>query len=737
MRAGRGPDVFPSRSPGNLLAQQSNEADQSGTKTLNKTLTLFDVYVICTGAMFSSGFFLLPGLAAAETGPSVILAYFVAGLLILPAMLSKAELATAMPKAGGSYYFIDRALGPLFGTVGGLGTWLSLVLKSAFALIGMGAYLAIYVKLPMKPLAVGLTVAFAALNIIGAKESSRLQRILVVTLLAVLGYFIAQGLFEVFGVRSVETIATEFTPFFTEGLSGFMATVGLVFVSYAGLTKVASVAEEVQDPDRAIPLGMLLSVITATIVYCVGVFIMVSVLDPAEFREDMTPVATAAEAFFSWIPGGGGVLLAVVAAIAAFASTGNAGIMSASRYPLAMGRDKLMPEVFTRVGRFSTPTNGILATAVLMILVIVFIDVASVAKLASAFQLLIFGIINLCVIVMREGNLEYYHPGFRSPFYPWVQIAGLIIPVWLIAEMGWLPSVFSLGVILGSIVWYMRYARQRVDRYGAVHHVFERLGRVRDEQVDRELRMILSEKGLQDEDPYEEVVARSKVINFEEPTTFSEVVNATSEAIAEATGLDEEELKVAFLTESTTGLMPLARRVAAPNLRHHDIEEPHMVLVRTRSGVDIDLSASFGHLELDEPIQAFIFLVSPERNLGAHLRTVAQIASRVDQPSFFEEWMSVENDENLRQSILHDEHFEHIRIRADQPTRQLIGTMLRDANLPQGVLVALIRREHETFVPSSDTVLQDKDRLTIIGNPEALARLQESPRFREGLLEEE
>src|SRR5690606_14910706 len=120
---------------------------------------------------FSSGFFLLPGIAAAQTGPSVVLAYLVAGFMIVPAMLSMAELTTAMPKAGGSYYFIERAMGPLIGTIGGLGTWLSLVLKTAFALIGMGAYLAIFVELTVKPLAIGLTVAFMALNIVGAKES--------------------------------------------------------------------------------------------------------------------------------------------------------------------------------------------------------------------------------------------------------------------------------------------------------------------------------------------------------------------------------------------------------------------------------------------------------------------------------------------------------------------------------------------------------------------------------------
>jgi len=138
--------------------------------SLKKSLTLYDVYAISTGAMFSSGFFLLPGIAAAETGPSVVLAYFVAGLLILPAMLSLAELSTAMPKSGGTYYFLDRSLGPLAGTAGGLGTWLALVFKSAFALIGMGAYLVIWVDLPVQPVAIALTVAFTAVNIIGPKS---------------------------------------------------------------------------------------------------------------------------------------------------------------------------------------------------------------------------------------------------------------------------------------------------------------------------------------------------------------------------------------------------------------------------------------------------------------------------------------------------------------------------------------------------------------------------------------
>jgi amino acid transporter/mannitol/fructose-specific phosphotransferase system IIA component (Ntr-type) len=710
------------RTNGIVLAG-SAPSDNSNA-SLKKTLTLFDVYVISTGAMFSSGFFLLPGLAAAQTGPSVILAYFVAGVLILPAMLSQAELATAMPKAGGSYYFIDRAMGPLMGTIGGIGTWLSLVFKTAFALIGMGAYLAIYVELPIKPLAIGLTVAFTALNIVGAKESSGIQRILVTILLGVLTYFIAQGLFFVVDSKGATAVLSEFDPFFTDGIDGFLATVGLVFVSYAGLTKVASVAEEVQDPDRAIPLGMFLSVVTATFVYCVGVFVMVAVLDPVAFRDDMTPVATAADAFFSWLPAGIGVGLAVAAAIAAFASTGNAGMMSASRYPLAMARDKLMPDTLTDLGRFATPTKAIVATAVLMIVTILFADVATVAKLGSAFQLIIFALINLCVIVMRESNLEYYHPGFRSPLYPWVQIAGLFVPIFLIAEMGWLPAILSVAVILLSIAWYYGYARSRTDRYGAVHHVFERLGRVRDDSVDRELRTIMGEKGLQEEDLYEEVITMSKVIDYDQPTTFAEIVHAVCAEIAEVSEIDPDELADGFLAESSAGLMPLGHGVAAPNMRHHDVSNAMMVLVRSMIGVEVDLSKSYGHLELDQPVHAFIFLVSPDDQLGPHLRSVAQIATSVDAPDFVEKWLECEKPTEMRRLLLRDERFLQLTVERDGKSAGLVGAGLAELDFPPGALIALVRREGEAFVPTTAFKVEDGDHLTIIGNPDAVMKLR-------------
>ena len=692
---------------------------------LKKTLTLFDVYAISTGAMFSSGFFLLPGLATAKAGPAAVLAYFLAGVLILPAMFSAAELSTAMPKAGGAYYFLDRSLGPLAGTVGGLGTWLALILKSAFALVGMGAYLVFFFEVPIKPLAVGLTVAFAVLNIVGAKETSGLQRLLVTVLVGVLAFFVVQGLLAVADLGGAE-VSRQFTPFLPFGTEGLLSTIGLVFVSYAGLTKVASVAEEVQNPDRNLPLGMVLSLVTATFIYCVGVFIMIAVLDADELRSDLTPVATAANAFFDWLPAPYGLWLIVIAAVAAFASTGNAGILSASRYPLAMARDHLVTKRLGALGRFGTPTFAIVVTAALMVVVIVAFDVEAIAKLASAFQLILFGLLNVAVIVMRESRIASYVPGYRSPFYPWVQIVGVVAPIFLIAELGLLAIGLSLVMVLVGVAWYAFYVRPKAEvvREGAIYHLFARLGQRRYEGLDGELRAILKDKDLPDETPFEHLVTRAAVLDLDGPRAFEAVAREAAARLAERSGLPTERLLQGFLDGSRTGATPVSHGVALPHLRLPEIDRQELVIVRSRDGLRSD-GAPPG---TDEPLHALFFLLSPEEPPGRHLRTLASLASRIDEARFLRDWQGAATEQDLKEVLIHNERMLALGVTADGPTAPLVGRALRDLRLPAGVLVALVHRDGQIAVPSGSTVLQAGDRLTVIGEPAGIQTLERTYR---------
>jgi len=693
---------------------------------LKRNLGLFDVYAVSTGAMFSSGFFLLPGVAMAETGPSVVLAYLLSSIIIAPAMFSMAELTTAMPRAGGDYYCIDRSLGPLAGTIGGLGTWLALVLKSAFALVGIGAYLAIFLDLPIRPIAAVLTIVFAVLNVVGAKESTGLQRILVTALVGIMVFYCLQGLIATFNAGD-GVVATRLNPFLTAGIQGFFGTVGLVFVSYAGLTKVASIAEEVRSPDRNIPLGMMLALATTIVIYVVGVYVMVALLPNDQLMGSLTPVADAGDVFLEWLPAPFGLILVVIAAIAAFASTANAGILSASRYPLAMSRDHLIPPPFSNIGRYKTPTFSIMVTSGLMLFAVLFLDVANIAKLASAFQLMIFALINLSVIVMRESRISSYVPGYESPLYPWMQIFGIVASVMLIAEIGRASTVFTFLLIALAIAWYYGYARANVEREGAIYHIYARLGKRRFEGLDHELRDILKERELEESDPYERIVSQARTFDFEQVESYDNLVKHVADALSTDLAYSASDLETMFLTGKHIGATAVSHGAALPELRLANINQSQIILVRIRQGIKLDLDDVAGkRIAANQPVHAVIFLLSPQEKTGQHLRILAELVSRVDEAGFLREWHDAADEHALREVFLRHERFVQIYLDHEPALSTFAGKHPSDIYLPKGTLLALIQRGGETLVPQDDTVLVAGDCLTIIGDPRHVNELYES-----------
>ena len=153
---------------------------------LQRHLGLYAVFAVSIGAMIGSGIFVLPGLAFELGGSGMILAYMLAGVIVFPAALAQSEMATAMPRAGGAYLYIDMAMGPLMGTIAGLGVWLSLVFKAAFALEGLGLYLGLFTQVDARTLGLLIGVVLLAINLVGIKESGTIQALLVTVVLAVL-----------------------------------------------------------------------------------------------------------------------------------------------------------------------------------------------------------------------------------------------------------------------------------------------------------------------------------------------------------------------------------------------------------------------------------------------------------------------------------------------------------------------------------------------------------------------
>ena len=168
-----------------MTIPDSEETPESASP-MRRSLGLYAVLTISIGAMIGSGIFVLPGLAFKIAGPSVVLAFVLAGLVVLPAALSKAEMATAMPEAGGTYLYIDRAMGPLMGTIAGFGVWFSLVFKAAFALVGLSAYLEYFIPHPARPVAAILTLGLVGINLLGIKQTARFQIAIVTAVILVL-----------------------------------------------------------------------------------------------------------------------------------------------------------------------------------------------------------------------------------------------------------------------------------------------------------------------------------------------------------------------------------------------------------------------------------------------------------------------------------------------------------------------------------------------------------------------
>ena len=414
-------------------------------KKLKRSLSLPYVIAISIGGMLGSGIFVLPGFAASLTGSSVWLAYLIAALCILPAALSKSELATAMPSSGGTYVYIERAFGPMFGTISGIGLWLSLLLKSSFALIGLGAYLAVLINLDdnlTKLVALGFLCFIMFLNVFGIKKVGKVQIVIVsISLICLVSIFLIG-----FPLVNPDYL----TPFLSNGNTGLISTVAFVYISYAGVTKVAAIAGEIKNPDRNLPLAMILSLLTIASIYVFIAFVLVGNIPIKDLTTDIRPIYTVSNIiggkYFGYAAAAVGVLTLM--------SMANSGVLASSRFPFAMARDKLLPSFLERLhSKYLTPVISILITCITMAFVIVFLDIVKIAKLASAFKVMMFISVNFCVIILRETSAQWYNPSYKSPLYPFLQLFGIFSGFILLVFLGWMPFfailvISALGVFL-------------------------------------------------------------------------------------------------------------------------------------------------------------------------------------------------------------------------------------------------------------------------------------------------
>lgn len=441
-------------------AEGDTTVTEEGTE-LERSIGLVGGIAIGVGTMIGAGIFVFPGLAAGRAGPAAAGSFAIGAVVALLVALPASELATAMPKSGGGYYFISRALGALPGAVVGISIWLGLVFATAFYLVGFGNYAAALLSeagiTPGVPIVIPLGLLFGvlltALNLFGTENATTLQNYVVGLLLTILVLFLGYGSLDSLGVFGSASTPETFMPF---GPVPMFTTAALVFTSYLGFAQVATVAGDIKQPGKNLPLAMVGSVVIVAVLYVTTIFVATSAFGSARlsgFGE--TAIVEVARAFF----GDAGALAILAAGLLATVSSANASILSTSRAVFAVSRDAILPKFASRMNlEYGTPHVALAMAGGPVLVLVALGEVEVLAEVASFLHLVMYGLMCVALIAMRRDEPEWYDPDFRVPAYRLVAGVGTIASFGLIAFMQPASQIIGAAIMLASAGWYKYYA---------------------------------------------------------------------------------------------------------------------------------------------------------------------------------------------------------------------------------------------------------------------------------------
>lgn len=429
---------------------------------LERSLGLKEAMAIGVGTMVGAGIFIFPGLAGGRAGLSASLSFLIGAGIALLVALAISELATAMPRSGGGYYFVSRAMGPALGCIIGIGLWIGLIFASAFYLYGFGHYvvsllgsIGIQMGQPAVPAAISVIV-LVVIGVAGAEKTGGLQTFVVLTLVVLLLLFLSYAFVRILGNGGEVQPPGEFAP---RGFLPILTTAALVFTSYLGFAQVANVAGEIERPERNLPLAMIGSVLIVGLLYVATMFVTTSSFTAEQLSEmgETAVIKVARE-----VMGGLGAAVLTFGGLLATISSANASILGSSRTAFALGRDGLVPKSLGRISRrFGTPHVSLGMTGGAVIALILLGRIESLAQTASLLHLLMYGLVSVSVILLRRKSPPWYDPSFSAPLHPVVPALGACASFALIAFMN--PKVIGYGLVIiaGAYAWYIAYRRRK------------------------------------------------------------------------------------------------------------------------------------------------------------------------------------------------------------------------------------------------------------------------------------
>jgi len=421
----------------------------------------------------------------------------------------------------------------------------------------------------------------------------------------------------------------------------------MIFISFGGLTKVASVAEEVNNPVKNIPRGMIYAFLTVIFLYVAVVFTTVGIMGEELLSSDisgysLTPITDGSTKVMGTI---GGVILSI-AALLAFFSTANAGIMSASRNPLAMSKDNLIPPIFSRISKkHNTPYFSILITSIFMIFFI-FLPLETLVKTASTMQILLFIFVNLSVIIMRESGIQNYRPKFKSPLYPWIQILAVIIYIFLLIEMGFYPLIITLLFMSASLVWYLVYGRIKNYKESALVQLVKRIkaSDLDTTALDRQLREIVRERDSIEKDRLDHIIEDAKILDLQKSMSRAAFFQLVADEICDSVNTACENIKQKMEQREQESSTAITDSLAIPHIILEGEKKFDILIVRCKEGIYFSEQA---------PNVKMVFVIAGSRDeRNFHLQVLAAIAQMVSNQNFEKKWMKAKDKEALRDIIL-------------------------------------------------------------------------------------
>jgi mannitol/fructose-specific phosphotransferase system IIA component (Ntr-type) len=339
-----------------------------------------------------------------------------------------------------------------------------------------------------------------------------------------------------------------------------------------------------------------------------------------------------------------------VAAMLAFITTGNAGIMAASRTPLAMSRDKLLPQFFERVHeKFKTPHTSLFCTVLFMIAIILFLDLELLVKTASTLMILLFATVNFAVIIMRESGLENYQPSFRAPWYPWLQIAGTVGYIILLMDMGMVPLTIAIVFLGLGLAWYWIYGRIHALRQSAIVHLVRRITpkELTSYSLDAELEAILTEEhDIEGGDRFYRLVKNAPILELPYTLEMEDAFTTFAEHLSDRVDLPVEQIYDRLLARELDVTTVVAPGLAIPHILLPGSNKFDIVLVRCKEGILFSAET--------EPVHACFVLAGTHDERHFHLQALMSIAEFVQKPDFMDAWLQAKRPKELRKIVLQE-----------------------------------------------------------------------------------